>query len=122
MKHARTVSEMRNVTKFAITFERGYMYFGTYTFLIKEAFPTIADIAFVVASLKKLKITCPLNKYNGKFSISNRNKFENTTDRTAIIRRGFNNVHSTPNTERRYLIFTSLDTSSSRSGLYFKKF
>ena len=60
-------------------------YFGTYTFFIRDALPIIADIAFVVASLKKLKITCPHNKYNGKFSISNLNRFEKTTDNTIII-------------------------------------
>ena len=32
-------------------------YFGTYTFFIRDALPIIADIAFVVASLKKLKIS-----------------------------------------------------------------
>ena len=35
-------------------------YFGTYTFFIRDALPIIADIAFVVASLKKLKMMLKL--------------------------------------------------------------
>ena len=38
------------------TLGRTNIYFGTYTFFITAAFPTTADIALVVASLKKLYI------------------------------------------------------------------
>jgi hypothetical protein len=70
----------------------------------------------VVASLKKLKITCPLNTYNGKFSTSNLNILENTMDRIIIINNGFNNVHKTPRTERLYLILISRATNSDNKG------
>ena len=88
----------------------------------RGALPIIADIAFVVASLKKLKITSPHNKYNGKFSISNLNRFEKTMDKTVIIRSGFSSVHKTPSMERRYFTFTSLETSSFKNGLNLTKF
>ena len=73
-------------------------------------------------SLKKLKITCPLSKYNGKFSISNLKRFEKTTDNTIIINNGFNSVHRTPNAERLYLILISRATNSRNSGWNFTKF
>ena len=48
----RTVREIRNVTKFERTQERGYMYFGTYTFLIMDAFDLMERIAFFVDEVK----------------------------------------------------------------------
>ena len=95
---------------------------GTYTFLINEALDIIDDIALVVASEKKLNTTCPLNRYRGKFSMSNLNKLEKTTDNTIIIQSGFNSVHNTPKTDRRYLILISLAISSLSNGLNLKKF
>jgi hypothetical protein len=96
-------------------------YFGTYTFLIKEALKSIEVIELVVASLKKLNITCPLKTYNGKFSTSNLKIFEKTIERITIIQRGFNTVHITPKTDRLYFILISLDTNSVNKGLNLKK-
>ena len=79
---------------------------------MREELLIIADIELVVESEKKLKTTCPLSKYNGKFSTSNLNKLEKTTDKTIIIHNGLSNVQSTPNTERLYLILISLATNS----------
>ena len=42
------MSEIRKVTKFDITFERGYIYFGTYTFFITDALFLIERIALFV--------------------------------------------------------------------------
>ena len=89
---------------------------GTYIFLIKDALLIIAVIELVVESEKNVNTTCPLNKYNGKFSTSNLNKFEKTTERTIIIHNGFNNVHNTPKTERLYFILISLATNSCNKG------
>ena len=50
------------------------------------------------------------------------NKFEKTTDKIIIMNNGFNKVHNTPRTDRLYLIFTSLATSSSSSGRNLLKF
>jgi len=94
-------------------------YLGIYTFLINAAFPIIAPIAEVVDSEKKLKASCPVNKYNGKLSTENLNRFEYTTDNTAIIHNGFNSVQNTPKTDLLYLILISLATNSFNSGWNF---
>ena len=51
------VKDAIRLIKLDITLESTNKYFGTYTFLIKEALLMIADIELVVESLKKLKIT-----------------------------------------------------------------
>ena len=48
---------MRNVMKLEVTFAMGYMYFGTYTFLISSPLWTMEPMAILVDSLKKLKMT-----------------------------------------------------------------
>ena len=42
------------------TLDIGKIYFGIYTFVIKEEFPTIEDNPILVASVKKLKNTIPI--------------------------------------------------------------
>ena len=70
-------------------------------------------------SEKKLKINCPLNKYTGKYSISNLNKFENTTESTIIINNGLRIVQSTPSMDFLYFVLMSLAISSLKSGRNF---
>jgi hypothetical protein len=48
-----------------ITLETGKIYFGTYIFLKKLAFPKIEFIAVVVDSEKKVKMICPDKIYIG---------------------------------------------------------
>ena len=45
---AKTDREIRNVTKFEVTFAIGYIYLGTYTFLITEPLFLIERIALLV--------------------------------------------------------------------------
>lgn len=97
-------------------------YFGIYIFLINGALPIIEVIELEVASEKKLKITCPLSKYNGKFSTSNLNKFAKTMESTIIMNNGFNKVQRTPNTDLLYLILMSLETNSFNNGRNLLKF
>ena len=122
MTNIKAVNEAIKLIKLENTFDNTNKYLGTYTFLIKAALDTIDDIALVVASEKKLKITCPLIIYNGKFSISYLNRLENTTESTIIMHNGFNKVQRTPRTDLLYLIFISLATSSSSNGINFLKF
>ena len=49
------INEVTKFTKHEHTLDTGKRYFGTYTFLINAAFPKIALIAIVLASLKKVK-------------------------------------------------------------------
>ena len=56
------VKEAIKLIKLDITLDNTNKYLGTYTFLIKDPFIIIAPIELFVASEKKLKITCPLNK------------------------------------------------------------
>ena len=59
------------------TLETGYIYLGTYTFVIKDALPTIDINPFPTESVKKVNKTEPHNKYKGKFSIPCRKIVEN---------------------------------------------
>ena len=54
------------------------MYFGTYTFVIREAFPTIDVNPCPTASVKKLNKIIPESRYTGKLLIPERNMVENT--------------------------------------------
>jgi hypothetical protein len=60
--------------------------------------PTIECMAKVVDSLKKLKISCPLNRYSGKYSISKRNIVENIIVRTNMVSSGLRSDQSMPST------------------------
>lgn len=110
--NSNAVNDAIRLIKLENTLDTTNKYLGIYIFLISDELLMIADMELVVESEKKVKITCPLNKYNGKFSTSNLNKFEKTTDKTIIMNNGFNSVQSTPKTERLYLIFMSLAISS----------
>ena len=103
------------------TLDKQNKYLGIYTFLIREAFHTMEFIPWVVASVLKLKIICPIKTYTGKFSISILNILEKTTDNTIIINSGFKTVHSIPKKECLYRTLISLFTSSRKRGWYLKK-
>ncbi|GGG01106.1 hypothetical protein GCM10010912_52410 [Paenibacillus albidus] len=56
------INENKKFTPHDKTREKGYMYLGIYTLLIKEAFCIIHVIACDVASDIKLNITIPLSR------------------------------------------------------------
>ena len=56
----RAIMEKSMLTKANITFSKGKIYLGIYTFLIRGAFPTMETIAEDVASFIKLKIKEPV--------------------------------------------------------------
>ena len=114
--NSNAVNEAIKFIKLEKTLDRTNKYLGTYIFLIKDALLIIAVIELVVESEKNVNTTCPLNKYNGKFSTSNLNTFEKTTERTIIIHNGLYYVHNTPKTERLYFILISLATNSCNKG------
>ena len=119
---SNAVNDANKLIKLENTLEITNKYLGIYTFLINAALLITADIALVVASEKKLKIICPLNKYKGKFSTLNLKIFEKTKDNTIIIQSGFSKVQRTPSTDLLYFILISLETNSLKSGWNFIKF
>jgi len=60
------------------TLDTGKMYLGIYTFVIRDALPTMDIRPILVASEKKLKKTIPINKYTAKYGISDLNNVEKT--------------------------------------------
>lgn len=62
---SKGISENPRFTNDDIALDRGYIYLGTYTFVISEEFDVIAEIPIAQHSLKKLNITIPLSRYTG---------------------------------------------------------
>ena len=78
---SKGISENPRFTNDDIALDRGYIYLGTYTFVISEEFDVIAEIPIAQHSLKKLNITIPLiyrvirhsrTKYSRKYHILNK--------------------------------------------------
>jgi hypothetical protein len=61
----KQIIEIENVTKFERIELNGYIYFGTYTFLIIVAFLLKEVIAAFVDELKKSNNNLPVNKNTG---------------------------------------------------------
>ena len=68
--------------------------------------------------MKKLKITCPVIRYKGKFLVEDLKTSEKTIDKTIIIKRGFKILHNIPKTDFLYFTFISLTTNSFTRSLY----
>ncbi|BBL62223.1 hypothetical protein MARBORIA2_08470 [Methanobrevibacter arboriphilus] len=60
--NTNTIKEIKKFTKFEIITLRLYIYLGTYTFFIIEAFDLIETIAALVDPEKKSNINLPVNK------------------------------------------------------------
>jgi hypothetical protein len=105
------IMEIRKLTPEESTLDTGKIYFGIYTFVIKDAFPTIDIKPMLVASEKKLKKTIPVNRYTGKLTILDLNRVEKTTYCTNIDNSGFKKLQNTPRTDRLYFVLKSLETS-----------
>ena len=91
--------------------DSGYIYFGTYTLVIRAVFPVMEVRQEPVTSLKKFQQTIPLSRYTGKFTMLDLNSVENTIYMTIIVSRGFIKLHSTPRMLRLYLVLKSRCTS-----------
>ena len=55
--------EIKRLTPDDSVLDIGYIYFGTYTFVINETLDIIDVNVILTASLKKLNITTPISKY-----------------------------------------------------------
>jgi hypothetical protein len=62
---SKGISENPRFTNDDIALDKGYIYLGTYTFVISEEFDVIAEIPIAQTSLNKLNITIPLSRYTG---------------------------------------------------------
>jgi len=100
---ARAISENAKFTSDEKTLVIGNIYLGTYTLVITALFPGIDSIATLVASLKKLNISEPVNKYTGKFSTSKRQTCWKTSVMISMFIIGLISDHNTPRTLRLYL-------------------